>query len=233
MGESEARRLGLTIRETPGLAGTATTNRASFRVAVAKHVSVGGVELKNVTFAVFPDDGEPWSLLPAGRRGLLGIPVLLAFRGLRWARDGSVEIGANPIRRDVAGSRLYFDEDHLMVTADFQGEPLVFSLDTGAESTDLYGPFATRFPALIRELGQRDSTEVRGVGRVERFESVKLPDLTFRVGGVETVFRPAHVILRDLGAPGTLGNVGTDLLKQGRGFRLDFDAMTLDLEADR
>jgi len=233
MGESEAKRLGLSIHETTGAIGTATTVPATFKLAIAKHLSVGGIELKNVSFAVFPDESEPWALLPPGRRGLLGIPVLLAFRELRWARDGSVEIGPNPSRRDGPGSRLYFDEDHLMVTADFQGEPLAFSLDTGAESTDLYSPFAARFPDLIRELGQRDSTEVRGVGRAERFESVSLPDLTFRIGGLETVLRPAHVILRDLGARGSLGNVGADLLEQGRAFRLDFDSMTLELESDR
>ena len=45
------------------------------------------------------------------------------------------------------------------------------------------------------------------------------------------MLRPAHVLMKDLGAKNCIGNFGIDLLMQGRAFRIDFSAMRLDLEA--
>jgi gag-polyprotein putative aspartyl protease len=98
MSESEAKRLGLAIHETAGTLGTGTGVRVGFRTAVAAELVVGKMHFKNVSFAIFRDDQEPWSVLPPGQRGLLGIPMLLGFRSLRWIRDGAVEIGSKPER---------------------------------------------------------------------------------------------------------------------------------------
>jgi predicted aspartyl protease len=87
--ESEAQRIGLRFTDTAGTT-TTMTNAAAFRTAVADVLVVGNVRLKNISFAVFPDDGEPWSQLAPGRQGLLGIPIIIAFRTLRWAHDGEM-----------------------------------------------------------------------------------------------------------------------------------------------
>jgi len=57
-----------------------------------------------------------------------------------------------------------------------------------------------------------------------------LPQVIFRIGGVDTVLRPAHALLKQFGPKGTVGNFGLDLLKQGCAFRIDLAAMTLELE---
>jgi hypothetical protein len=61
--------------------------------------------------------------------------------------------------------------------------------------------------------------------------SITVPKLTFQVGDVPTVLRPAHVLLKQIGAKCCIGNFGMDLLKQGSAFKIDFGAMTLELEA--
>ncbi len=169
MSESEARRLGLAMRESEGTMGTVTSGRAAFRTAVARDVALGTFHLHDVSFAVFRDDQEPWSVLPPGRRGILGRPLLLAVRTLRWAKEGTVDIGAKPERAKPARSNLYFDGDTPLVTAVFGQESVLFTLDTGAENTDLHSGFAQRFPGLLRELGKKDTTEVRGVGGAESY----------------------------------------------------------------
>ncbi len=193
MSESEAQRLGLRIRRTSGKMGT-MTNSAGFRTAVAREVVVGELHLKNVSFAIFPDDREPWSVLPPGRRGIIGMPILLAFRTLRWVPDGALEIGGKSAPLDVRKSNLIFDDDHLVVTVGIQGRKTLAALDTGALGTDLYQNLAAQFPSLM-ESGKKESTEVRGVGGAEKYDSVIVPELRFEVGGVETVLRPAHVLL--------------------------------------
>jgi hypothetical protein len=230
MSESEAKRLGLTVHHGDGSLSQAAGARIGFRTAVVQELTVGEIHYTNVSFAVFPDDQEPWSDLAPGRRGILGIPVMLGFRTLRWSQDGAVEIGAKaaPLR----DPNLFFDDDHLAVAGDLGEKKILATLDTGAEDTDLYEPFTKTFAALTGG-GKKDSTEVRGVGHAENFDSIVIPELKFRLGGLEVVLQPAHVLLKSLGAKCCVGNFGMDLFKQGRAFKIDFGAMKFELESSR
>ncbi len=89
-----------------------------------------------------------------------------------------------------------------MLAAGFQQQKILATLDTGAESTDLFERFAKEFATLLRERGKKSSTEIRGVGQAESYDSITVPELKFKIGGVETVLRPAHVLLQHEGAKG-------------------------------
>jgi predicted aspartyl protease len=232
MSESEAARLGLTVKETSGTLGNASGSRVGFRTAVAKQVVIGKVRFKDVSFAVFPDNQQPWSLLPPGRRGLIGIPMLVGFGTLGWTRKGTLEIGTRAAPLDIRKSNLVFDNDHLAIAATVEGRNVLDTLDTGAETTDLYKPFADASARLLETNGKKDSTEVRGVGHRETFDAVTMPELRIQLGGFDTVLRPAHVLLKSIGANCCVGNFGMDLLAQAAFFSIDFRAMTLRLGSD-
>ena len=229
MSASEAKRLGLTIRDIQGTTGTATGQRVGFRTAVAREVTIGAMRFSNVSFAVFDDNEEPWPSLAPGRRGAIGIPLILAFRTLRWSEDGTVEIGSKGKKPDPIRANLFFDDDHLLTSARLNGTDIRATLDTGAETTDLYLPFATRFPALV-QAGAKMSMDIRGVGNKQTFDSIAVPEVRFELGRENVVLKPAHVFLKDLGAKNCIGNFGIDLLMQAHVFRIDFGAMRLDLE---
>jgi len=228
MSAAEAERLGLRITGGSGSMGT-MTNRTTFRTAVADELVVGGVRLKNVSFTILPDDQEPWSLVPLGRRGLIGIPVILAFRTLRWAHDGTVRIGEKPAPFDVHKANLIFDNDHLATSVRLEGRSAFGAVDTGAETTNLYRELAVQFPSLLKT-GKKSTTQVRGVGGAESYESVILPELTFEIGGMNATLRSQNVLM-NRGTRTYIGNLGLDVLQQGRAFKLDFTAMKLELEA--
>jgi hypothetical protein len=230
MSESEAKRLGLAIHNSDGTLNTGTAVRVGFRTAVAPEIVVGGTHFNNVSFAVFPDDQEPWSVLPVGQRGLIGIPIIIGLRSIRWSQDGTVEIGMKSASVGDGGSNLFFDDDHLVIEGESGKRKILATLDTGAETTDLYQNFAKEFADLVSEASKKDTTEVRGVSHAESFDSVTLPELRLNVGRLDGVLRPAHVILKQIGAACCAGNFGMDLLKQGRAFRIDLNAMRLDLE---
>ncbi len=227
--ESEAVRLGLAIHEAGGTLSQGAGAQIGFRTAVAPELTVGGIHFRNVSFAVFPDNQEPWSLLPAGRRGLIGIPIILGLRTLHWSRDGALEIGAKGGALRDDRTNLFFDDDHLAVAGNLGSGKILATLDTGAEGTDLYEAFSKTFAALT-DGGKKDTTEVRGVGHAENFDSITLPELKFQLGGSDVVLRPAHVLLKQMGARCCVGNFGMDLFKQGKAFRLDFGAMRFELE---
>jgi predicted aspartyl protease len=229
---SEAKRLGLVVQESQGSLGTATGQRVALRTAVAREVVIGGMHFRNVSFAVFNDEEEPWSDLAPGRRGLIGMPIILGFRTLRWSEDGTVRIGSKGGGRDPLQANLFFDDDHLLTSARLGDAEVRATLDTGAETTDLYLPFANRFPALT-EAGAKNSMDIRGVGNKQTFDSITVPEVRFELGKAGVVLKPAHVFLKDIGAKNCIGNFGIDLLMQSRAFRIDFGAMRLDLEPAR
>jgi hypothetical protein len=208
------------------------TNDADFRMAVAKEVQVGSMRLRNVSFGVFPDTREPFSKLPPGRQGFIGIPILLSLRTLRWVKDGSLEIGQAGGPFDFAKSNLYFDDDHLVITSTFESRKVLATLDTGAVTTDLLSGFAKQFANLMQASGKEEKREIRGIGGVSTYSAITVPEVSFHIGDVETWLRPAQVVTNEAGAKCCAGNFGMDLLRQGRAFKIDFGAMRLGLEAD-
>jgi predicted aspartyl protease len=229
MGESEARRLHLQIRNSSGTLGQSAGAQIAFRTAVAEHVIVGNAHFKDVSFAVFPDNQEPWSDLEPGRKGIIGIPLLVGIQTVTWEQAGVIELSKQPQLFNTQRSNLTFDDDHLVVTATIQNQTVSAIVDTGATTTDLYKRFADRFGNLLNRYGKKDSTEVHGVGHAEKFDSVTLPELRIRIGDSDTVLSPAHVLLKSIGANCCVGNFGLDLFKQAYALKIDFNAMTLEL----
>ena len=228
--ESEAERLGLRVTETTGTMGT-TTTATTMRTAVAKDVTIGGFHFKNVSFAVLPEK-EPWIFLEPGKRGIIGLPLILGFRTLRWYGDGPIEIGGKPGSLDVRKSNLRFDDDHLIIEATVQQQRVFGTFDTGAETTDLFAAFAEQFAPLLKATGKTDSLDLKGIGGTETLDAIAVPDLTFNIGGREAVLSPARVLVHKSWRKCCAMNVGLDLLRQARSFTIDFGAMTLALEGN-
>ncbi len=229
MSESEARRLHLAIRSTFGTLGQSAGSQVGFRTAVATDVIIGETHFKEVSFAVFPDNQEPWVDLPVGRKGIIGMPMLVGLGTIRWRKVGNIELAEESQPLNIRDANLIFDNDHLVVSATVQSEKISATVDTGAVSTDLYKPFADKFESLVKKHGKSGTTEVRGVGHAESFQSITLPELNIRLGGADTLLSPAHVLLKSVGAECCVGNFGMDLFKQAPAMDIDFGAMKLQL----
>ncbi len=229
MSESEAKRLRLSIRNGVGTIGQMAGAQVPFRTAVAQDVIVGNTHFKSVSFAVFPDDQEPWSDLPRGRRGVIGVPLIVGLQTLRWEKAGSVELAERSQPFDIHKANLTFDNDHIVASAVIEGQKVSGTVDTGAVQTYFYKPFADRFASLVKQYGREDSTEVHGVGHAGTFDSMTLPRVEIYLGGFDTVLSPAHVILKSIEVEGCAGNFGLDLFREASALQLDFGAMTMEL----
>jgi Aspartyl protease len=226
--ESEAKRVGLRFMRSSGAMGTSTTQRSGYRAAVADDLVIGGVHLRSVGFAVFPDTGEPWVNLPPGRRGLIGLPVQIAVRRIRWSRDGTFAFGVAATKARSAEPNIAMIDDHPAVRVAIGDRTVLFTLDSGAVNTDLYEKFGKEFPQLMAA-GRQSSAEVRGIGGAESFSSTKLADVHIAIGDAKVTLRSPDVLGRQVGSPRFVGNLGFDLLKQTGAFLVDFEAMRLEL----
>ena len=135
MSESEAKRLGLEVQENSTKLTDISGTPASTRVAEAADLWIGKIHLKNVAFAVYPDENEPWVDVPVGHRGGLGIPVILALGSIGMEGDNHIVLGASKPAPKASSIPLAFDQQEPLAQIQLDGKALTFSLDTGAETT--------------------------------------------------------------------------------------------------
>lgn len=232
LSDSDAKRFGLAMRAVSTKMGVSTGEKVDMRVAVADELAIGSVRLKHVAFLVASDDQPPFNEAPPGSRGLIGIPVLLAFQRFVWGADKKFEIGSKSSSTHAPHSDLCFDGLYPIAQIQFEKRSLAFVLDTGATNTDLYPPFATAFPELISTAAKTDSYKMEGVGSLRYMDAATLPSLNFRIGGYPVILKPAGVLLKPTGEASKFfeGNLGIDLLQQAHKTTFDFIAMTLTLE---
>jgi predicted aspartyl protease len=231
MSEAEAKRFGLQIRSVTAKGRVSTGAEVGFRIAFADQLSFGSIVVRNVEFLVFPDDQPPFKDGPLGSRGLIGIPVLLAFERFVWRADKKFEIGAEPERAKAIQPNLCFDGNNPVVQVQFNDQNLTLVLDTGATNTDLFPPFATAFPEIVRSAEKTDSYQMEGVGSVRNMNAAIVKSAQFVIGGFPVVLKPANVLLTPTGETSKFfhGNLGIDLLEQAHQTVFDFKAMKLTL----
>jgi hypothetical protein len=157
-----------------------------------------------------------------------GVPVLLAFGTFSWGADNQFRIG--PVGTLQADADLCFDGLMPVVRVWRQSTALSFNLDTGAEETMLWPPFAREF-ADVMASGKQSATTVAGVGAPVEAESVELPRVEFTLGGQPVALTQVSVLLRPTTADTRrrFGNVGLDALNQARQTVISFESMSLTL----
>ena len=230
--ESEAKRFGLRVRPTSGKVGDVNGTQVNTQIAVADELSIGSIRIKHVAFLVLPDNQPPFNEQTPGSRGLIGIPVLLAFETFVWGADGSFEIVIKSSQKSAPHAALCFDGQRPVVQVAYDKQPLAFVLDTGATNTYLYPLFASAFPELIRSATKTDSHKMEGVGGAKYVEAATLESLKFNIGEFPTTLKSVGVLLKPASAASRFfaGNLGIDLLQQAHQTTFDFKAMTLTLQ---
>jgi hypothetical protein len=229
---SEAKRFGLRVLAEHIKENDVTGTQVDSRVAVAEELSIGSFRLRDVAFLVVSDDQPPFNQSPPGSRGLVGLPVLLAFRRFVWGADRKFEIGSKSSIQGVPHADLCFDGHHPVAQIQFEGRSLVLTLDTGATNSDLYPPFAAAFPELIRASAKAESYKMEGVGGARNMDAAILSALHFKIGGFPVALGPASVLLTHTTESSKFfdGNLGIDLLQQAHKTTFDFKAMALRLQ---
>lgn len=227
--ESEARRLGMTVENPNAKVNNATGGAVGFRLAVARTLQVGGCLIEHVPFMIFSDDQQPFDELPQQERGGIGLPVQLALRSLRWDSSGAFEFAA--ANTPSGPANLYFDGLMPCTRLGFGEAELNVQLDTGAETSDLWPPFAKRFAAQLAD-ARRETRRVGGVGQTIEVESLIAPSLAVRLGGKAITLKPAEVHLgkTDGASLRDYGRAGMDLLAQASRVTVDFRQGCLILE---
>lgn len=232
LSESEARRLGLTIRAVTTRMSNTAGDTVAIRVATADTIDIGRAHLEHVAFVVLGDDQAPFDELPQTQRGAIGLPVLLALGAFSWGPDGVFAVAPSPHRTaDRTPMTLAFDGALPIVRGTIEGRPVSFNLDSGAEETILWPAVARDFPDLLTRVGVKRDTEVNGFGSSSTIEAVELSRLNFTLAGANVSLKNLSTLLRGTttDTKRRWGNIGLDALNQSRRTLVDFRTMHLTL----
>ncbi len=225
--ESEARRLGLsdltTQMEFIWFAGA----KSKQRIAVAKRVTIGSYEFRDVAFGVVAD--EDLAKFSRQIHGGIGVPLLTAIENIRWSRDGEMELGfpASP----AGETNLCFDGFATVARIEFQRRKIYAVLDTGNPWSKWWPPLSRDFPKLLEQNSGKKMIANTG-GNAAEVQSAIIPQLRLRVGGFEVTHHDAPILQARTSANSAYygGSMGFDLLRQARRVTIDFKSLTLRLE---
>jgi len=230
MSESEARMLGLSTGSEKAQVSDANGGSATVRTVVVDRLSIGEMEIRNVPFTVVRDSQPPFNDLPQGKRAILGFTFLSALKAISWTSNGIFEIGFPAVPNENRQANLWFDGLSPVTRVLFQGKDLDFALDTGnGAGTQLWSRFSEDYASLLKERGTKSTRKVTQMGGSQERNIVSLPELPLKVGGFETVLKPAQVFSKPVGNDSLYGLLGMDLLAQANTVSVDFRSMTVQL----
>jgi len=229
--ESEARRLHLVVHDVAGKLYDSTGSASGFRIAVAEHLTIGTSRFRNVAFLVVRDDQQPFLDLPIRERGLIGLPILIALKTMRWTKKETLELGFSSSQRRMQQPNLCFDEAALITKLTVEGQRFDVVLDTGAEKTEFWPQFSMKFTKLLPQ-GRKAATRETGVTQSVEYDAMVLPRLSIHLGGAQVDLHQTRVLLNrtDGWTQWYGGNLGLDAFHEVHSVTLDFASMTLTLE---
>lgn len=222
--ESQAARMGMRELETDVKVITSTGAAIRSRLAVADRLSVGGMVFSNVIFLLLRDEELVFEELDYRIEGVVGIPVIRQMREV-WIGNGYIEIPGEP-SPPPGRQNLCFEGMMPVVEALSGSERLVFTLDTGANRTELSHRYWTRNRERIESEGIKVVSKRAGGGGVVDVEGYELPGFPLSIGGREAALRRIGVSLEPyIFNEHKDGNLGLDVLRALGGVRISFEGM--------
>jgi predicted aspartyl protease len=228
--ESEARRMGLAVRELKAYAAGSTQVKNPARLAVAPELRFGSARLHNVVFLVLTDEALFISQAKYQMRGILGAPEMRSLGCIGMSAEGAltVDCGAKP---GQAPPNLFYDGPIPIVQVLHSGKKLQMMLDTGMNQTRLYPSIRDSLAQWERDqLSDGREADFGGAGGSERARFAFVPSIQLDLPG-RSVYLSRLPLLRNAPA-GTAGFrdgiLGIDALAGG--FRLDLRTMHLTLK---
>ena len=226
LSESTARRLGVRVLEKGATILTSTQPDLPMHLGVADELKFGDAVFSNVVFVVLPDKAVQFA------RGykmdvVVGLPVFVALGRIELANENgweSLHYGAKPGAAGEANMLLTGLDPFALVTCEKARGPLRLAIDSAASTTTLNGTALKDFPTLGEGALHGWAHWEGGGGSATDYNALTVPEMKFAVAGRSIVLRHLKILSADEGD--RHGAIGQDVLKQGKRWALDFDAMS-------
>ncbi len=225
--ETTAKLLKLAVLNGGTSTGTSTSRRIAIRYAVVPALTIGQATIHDLVVLVIADEALHVRApkLEYQMQAILGINAFRMFGRSTFDDVGTFRAGsaAGTVPR---GGALLMNERMPLLVAQVNGANLVFNLDTGANVTTFFSPYADRF-ARERAAWRPKLDTLIGAGGTVSYQVMTQPQVRFKLDGRETVMKNVSIFTGALGdePDSTYGNLGVDLLNRFHQFTFDFSTM--------
>jgi predicted aspartyl protease len=223
-----AQRLGVTPLPGEASVGSGLTGlKSALRVALLPTLQIGGATLSNVVLLVLDDENLRIGSGPDAYQmdAILGYPVMKALGTVVFTRDtflaGDAAGANNP------GVRMYMRGLTPAIESEVGGRPLLFTLDTGASSTDLSVRYYELFRAQAGSWKTQTVESAGGGGSITHDVYIQ-PQLVLKTGTTTVTLRDVSIrsVPANAGIDILFGNLGQDFFRSFERVSLNFETMT-------
>lgn len=222
---SFAKRLG--IKPSVGYAQTMsglTGIENRLHVGVLPEMKIGGATIHNVVVLILDDDNLTIKLPKGSYRinAILGYPVFQALGSITFMKNGEFEAGQTFDPTKPAAT-LYMDDLSPMLECGMDGRKLIFTFDTGADSSQFSVRYYRDFPNQFRALKKSRHGTYGAGGGLESMVYV-LPRTVLKVADKKVILHRTTVFPVPMNSPidYVYGNLGRDFVSGFDSYTLDF-----------
>jgi predicted aspartyl protease len=232
---SFARRLGLTpLRGTAPVGSGVTGRQIEVQVTVLPALPLGGATLTNVVLLIVDDANLRIGFGADAYQidAILGYPVFRSLGVITFTRR-DLRAG-DAAEQHIQGARMYMRGLTPAIECAVDGQPLLFTFDTGASSTDL----SVRYYELFRKESsawKKRTGGSAGAGGSISHDVYVQPRVVMKVGDATATLRDVSIMpsRMNAGIDILFGNLGQDFVDGFERFTLDFRTMTFAFGAPR
>jgi hypothetical protein len=229
--QTTAQKLGLKIIEADISVGSSTDKKVNSKLGVAPLMKIGQVTLRNVVFLVFEDKALSFPQINYQINGIVGFPVIEAFREVTLTKSDDVLIPAKPgvIRLE---QNMFLDELNPVLQAVYNNRKMSFTFDTGAQTTSFYPAFYKSEEAEIKKTAKQKNVKMGGAGGSKDVLAYVLENPVLMVLGKPATLKNIEVLTDPINDDSRYfhGNLGQDLIRQFEKMTLNFDSMSIVFE---
>lgn len=218
--ESTAQRLKMVDIPSEIEVGTITGQKVKASLAVAPSLKMGDVEIKNAVFLVLPDSALSFPQIDYTIKGILGFPVISAFREIQITSDNEFII---PEKETITGFPPNLALDGLQPVIYMNG--FHFTFDTGASESMLYQNFYQHIKNEVIDNYPEARFRFGGAGGVKEFSGYSISyefEILDKKAKLENLKLLKEKIKED---EKVYGNIGQDLITQFQKMTLNFERM--------
>ncbi len=228
--QSAMEKYGITVLTDSIWMAGGTGSGAYTKFGVAKELKIGSIVVKNVIFAIAPDD-----ILPEACnfeiKGILGISILNALPEIHIYKKGILEIVKEPQKRNLAPN-LLLSFNSLFSQAFTSQDTLFMHFDTGAKASSLVGKYYEEHKQEIEQQGTKGTIRQCSYGGFREDEIYTLSNFALNIAGSKIKLDTIPAILKreQINEFEFDGVLGSDLMNHSKKMVLNLKEMYLYFE---
>ena len=218
--ETTAAKLNMKMLDGKVEVGTITGAKIQSGLAICPEFFIGDIRIRNAVFLVFPDSALAFPQIGYQINGIIGFPVIEAFREIQITKNDEFIIP----QKETAYHNQNMALDFLNPVININGEHYTF--DTGATGTSLYKKYFLKHKDVVISNYQETGLQFGGAGGMLTKKGYNIAFTTV-IEGKRLTIKQVQLFTENIGDSEShfYGNIGQDVIEQFQKMTINFDNM--------